>query len=261
MESGDRRRGDRMKARAIVLVTVLAAGLGVPTSGAGASIPRILFYEPSLTEDKPLNEAEIAQLAGYEIRVADEDRWRSMTTEEFAVFDAIVVGDPNCGGGYYGEDYMAAIRETRDAWSPAVTGQVILVGMDPMYHQRREGAVTLTENALDWAIGGDSTGMYFSLSCYYVGNRGGTIVKELKGLGEFEVRGQGRGSFPSCPDSMRISLTGEGHPAMEGLTDELLSNWRCSAHEAFDSYPEGWVKLVGERRTHLGIVVARDDGV
>ena len=53
-----------MRARAIVLVGLLAASLGVPTSGASASIPRLLFFGPSLTEDKPLNEADIAQLAG-----------------------------------------------------------------------------------------------------------------------------------------------------------------------------------------------------
>jgi hypothetical protein len=250
-----------MRARAIVLVGLLAAGLAAPTSGAGATIPRILFYGPSMATNKPLDESKIAQLAGYEIRVADEDRWRSMTTEEFATFDAIVVGDPDCGySSYYDEsDYMDAVLETRDTWAPAVTGQVILVGSDPMFHQRRDGAVMLTENALDWAVGGDSTGMYFSLSCYFSELRGGTTVKELKGLGVFEVRGQGRKPFPGCPDDLRISLTGEGHPAMEGLTDELLSNWHCSAHEAFDTYPEGWVKLVGERRSHKAIVIARDD--
>jgi hypothetical protein len=248
-----------MRVRAIVLVGLLAAGLAVPTTGAAASIPRILFYEPSLTEDKPLNEADIAQLAGYEIRVADEDRWASMTTEEFAAFDGVVIGDPNCGGDYGGGDYLATVRETRDTWSPAITGQVILVAMDPIYHQRRDGAVVLTENAIDWAVGGDSTGMYFSLSCYYVDNRGGTRAKELAGLGEFEVRGQGRGPFPNCPDDLRISLTGVGHPAMDGLTNELLSNWGCSAHEAFDTYPAGWVKLVGEVRSRKAIVLARDD--
>lgn len=250
-----------MRARAIVLVGLLAAALAVPTSGAGARIPRILFYEPSLSMGQPLNEAKIAQTAGYEIRVADEDRWRSMTTEDFATFDAIVVGDPDCGyADYYGEpDYMDAVLETRDTWSPAVTGQVILVGSDPMYHQRRAGAVALTANALDWAVGGDSTGMYFSLSCYFSNNRGGTLVKELNGFGSFEVRGQGRRPFPSCPDDLRITAIGATHPAMEGLTSEMLSKWHCSAHEAFDTYPADWVKLVGEHVSHKAVVIARDD--
>ena len=251
-----------MRARAIVLAGILAAGLAVPTTGASARTPRILFYEPSLTEQRPLNEADIAQLAGYEIRIADEDRWRAMTTEEFSAFDAIVVGDPNCGGDHYGGvDYMEPIRETRDSWSPAVTGQVILIAMDPMFHQRKDGAVILTENALDWAVSGDSTGMYFSLSCYYVDTRGGTRIKELTGLGEFEVRGQGRRPFPNCPNDIRVSPSGVGHPAMEGLTAELLSNWNCSAHEAFDSYPEGWVKLAGEVKSRKAIVIARDDAI
>jgi hypothetical protein len=101
--------------------------------------------------------------------------------------------------------------------------------------------------------------MYFSLSCYFAGDRPGTSVEELSGLGAFEVRGQGRRPFPSCPDRLRISLSGEGHPATNGLTNDLLSHWVCSAHEAFDSYPEDWVKLVGERQSHLAIVIARDD--
>jgi hypothetical protein len=250
-----------MKVRAIVTTAALIGTLVSfgPTPPATAGIPRILFFGPSLTDEKPLNEAKIAQLAGYEIRVADEDKWRTFTTEDFASYDAIVVGDPNCGSDYSSGDYLAAVEETRDTWSPAVTGPVIAVGSDPMYHQRHEGAVDLTRNAIDYALSGASTGMYFSLSCYFSYVRGGTALKVFKGFGDFEVRGQGRKPFPNCPDDLRIAAGAVDHPAMEGLTHELLSNWHCSAHEAFDSYPDDWVKLVGEHHSHKAVVIARPD--
>jgi hypothetical protein len=250
-----------MKVRAIITTAALIGALlsVAPTPPASARIPRILFYGPSLTDEKPLNEAKIAQLAGYEVRVADEAKWRSLTTDDFASYDAIVVGDPNCGSDYDAGDYLAPVLETRDTWAPAVTGPAIAVGSDPMFHQRREGAVDLTRNAIDYAVSGASTGMYVSLSCYFSGVRGGTALKIFNGFGDFEVRGQGRRPFPGCPDDLRIAAGAVDHPAMEGLTHELLSNWHCSAHEGFDAYPEDWAKLVGERHSHEAVVIARPD--
>jgi hypothetical protein len=247
----------RVLAATVLLAGLVAAGPAIPASAAPTPA-KILFYGPSLTGDEPLNEAKIAQTAGYDVRIADEDKWLTFTTEDFATYDAIVVGDPACDP-YENPDYMATVQATRDVWSPAVTGNVIVIGSDPMYHQRRQGAVDLTRNAMDFAASGGTTGMYFSLSCNWSTVRGYHDLKVLNGFGSFEIRGQGRKPFPNCPDSLRV--TDPAHPAMEGLTDALLSNWHCSAHEAFDTYPEDFVKLVGETHSHKAIVIGRTEPI
>jgi hypothetical protein len=249
-----------MKIRSIVLTTMLALVLPLvaafPANAAG-SAHRILVYGPSLwkgTSHKPLNEAELAKAQGYEVQVASAEKWASLTTEQFASYQAIVVGDPNCGSSSYPGDYLAPVLANRDAWSAAVTGPVIAAGNDPIYHQRYDGAVAFTNNALLFASSGTSTGMYFSLSCYFVGAKGGTSLKLFKGFGDFEVGGQGgdcNGVHVAMPD----------HPAMTGLTDEAMSNWGCSIHEHFDSYPADWVKLAGSKYTRKAIIVARGSTV
>jgi hypothetical protein len=245
-----------VRARAFVVVCAVSLAVAAPAGAAHAAphIPRILLYGPSLTTQLPLNEATIAQRAGFEVRIASAEKWASLTTKDFAVYDALVVGDPDCEGEAP-ETYLDAVEASREAWTPAVTGPAIVIGSDPMYHQRREGAVDLTRNAILYAASGDTTGMYFSLSCHWSRARSGTTLDVLDGFGSFQVLGQGRGGFPGCPDSLHVSAP--DHPAMEGLTDRLLSNWGCSAHEAIDVYPEDWVKLVGETRSHEAVVVAR----
>jgi hypothetical protein len=72
------------------------------------------------------------------------------------------------------------------------------------------------------------TGAYISLSCYYHGTAAMTPVPLLDGFGTFTATGVG------CYNDAHIVAT---HPALDGLTDATLSNWSCSVHEAFDSWP------------------------
>lgn len=244
-----------MKVRAIALsamLTLAVSLMAAPTAQAAGRAQRILFFGPSLTTGNRLNEAHLARSVGYDIRVADADRWASLTTEDFASYQAIIVGDPHCGYPYEGEDYLAPVLANRDTWSAAVNGPVIVAGLDPMYHQRKAGAVDFTNNAISYAASGGSTGMYFSLSCYFFDARGGTNAKVLRGLGDFEV-----GGIRGDCDDLRVSMP--AHPAMAGITDASVSNWHCAAHERFDSYPGDWVKLIGQRDTHKAIVIARGE--
>src|SRR5205085_12558488 len=74
------------------------------------------------------------------------------------------------------------------------------------------------------------TGAFISLSCYYHGTAANTPVPLLDGLGAgpFTVTGVG------CFNDAHIVATSD---ALTGLTDATLSNWSCSVHEAFDSWP------------------------
>jgi hypothetical protein len=95
---------------------------------AGAEVS-ILIYGPSLN-GSPRNEQTVAERLGYSVTVADESTWSSYTTDDFASYDAIVFGDPSCGQ----KQLLATAEATRAVWSPAVTGNIMVIGMDPIYH-------------------------------------------------------------------------------------------------------------------------------
>src|SRR5439155_11602374 len=96
---------------------------------------------------------------------------------------------------------------------------------------------TLMTNAIAHA-GSQSgkTGLYASLSCYYANAKSGTTVLALSKLGGstvgFTVRGQGEGV---CPNA--IHIVDRASPVVKGLLDANLSNWGCSAHGAFETFP------------------------
>jgi cysteine-rich repeat protein len=76
--------------------------------------------------------------------------------------------------------------------------------------------------------GEDLTGLYYALSCYYHG-QDNVKVPSLAYFGEFVM-----GGVTSCYDKAHIVASS---PALGSLTDADLSNWSCSVHEAFKSYP------------------------
>lgn len=154
--------------------------------------------------------------------------WRSYTTGDFARYKAIVVPDPNCGS----LEQVKFLDDTKAAWSPAVTGNIILIGTDPGYHATvppiQPGAASLIEGGVSFAAAGNGTGLYYCLSCYYQDSVGAT-VEELSGLGHFEVRGN-----LECYNDAHLVANSS---ALRGVNDTALSNWSCSVHEVFSAYP------------------------
>ena len=100
--------------------------------------------------------------------------------------------------------------------------------------QSNHGKTVLIDNSINFAVasktpsGQQQTGLYFSLSQYYdqiaVSN-----VDALAYFGTFEVRGQ-----LDCYDTVHIVASS---PVINTLTDDYLSNWSCSVHEAFSGFP------------------------
>jgi hypothetical protein len=69
-------------------------------------------------------EYDEAVAMGYSVKTVNEAEWAAMTTEDFSKFKAIVVPDPNCSS----IGRIKFFEDSRDAWSPAVTGNIILIG-------------------------------------------------------------------------------------------------------------------------------------
>ena len=82
---------------------------------------------------------EAVNTLGYTANVVDEPTWRNMTTADFASYKAIIISDPNCGT----LDQIQFLEDTKNVWSPAVTGNMIVIGKRPSamiaVHRRKSG--------------------------------------------------------------------------------------------------------------------------
>ncbi len=155
-----------------------------------------------------------------------EAEWRNLTTADFQQYRAIVIPDPHCGS----LRDIQFFDDTKDTWSPAVQGNVALIGTDPSYHaQSRPGAIDLMKDTIRFvASGKKGTGLYFALSCYY-GSVSSATVSSLSKFGTFNVRGD-----LSCYNAAHLVANAS---ALTTVNDTSLSDWSCSVHEVFTEYP------------------------
>lgn len=215
---------------------VTAAILGVaPLAGAipAPDASSVLILDTTVTGGAASVEAAQATLLGLTPVVVDAATWAATTGPEFATYRALILGDPNC---VTGTAPLAPAEANRAVWSPAVTGNIITIGTDPVLHQALPGAVNLINKSIEYAADAPTTGAVIGLSCYYFDAAAGTPVPVLDQFGSFSVVGQG-----GCPAASHIIAV---HPALAGLTDADLSNWSCSTHEGFDSWPVDFLPLV-----------------
>jgi hypothetical protein len=107
----------------------------------------------------------VAQAQGHTVTVASATEWAAMTTDQFAAFDALVIGDGGCDEDLI--DLDGALN-TRQTWSPAVTGNITLNGFDPFAHENEPQGQQLVANSINFAASDPrGTGLYFSLGCWY----------------------------------------------------------------------------------------------
>ncbi len=221
-----------------IATLLLGACLGTGAQ-LGQAIPApdgnsVLILDTTVTGGAASVEALQATLLGLTPVVVDAATWAATTGPEFASYQALILGDPNCGTNPVA---MAAAEANRAVWSPVVSGgNIIVIGTDPVFHSYLSGAVTLINQGINYAAAAATTGAYIGLSCYYYNATAGTPVPVLDNLGALTVVGQG-----GCPAASHIIAV---HPALAGLTDADLSNWGCSAHEGFDSWPVDFLPLV-----------------
>ncbi len=220
-----------------LLLTVFVLSGSILSSGAGhaaaATNGKVLILGSTVSGGAGSPEALAAIAAGHGVDVASDASWAAMTNAQFAAYDALVLGDATCntlGAGTTTATANAAI------WGPAVTGNVIVVGTDPVFHLGQGGGQVTNSGVKFAAAATGKTGAYIALSCYYHDTAPGTPVPLLnQSLGAgFTVTGVG------CYNDAHIVAA---HAALVGLTDASLSGWSCSVHEAFDGFPAGYIPL------------------
>jgi hypothetical protein len=208
-------------------------GGGVPL-GTAAPAPNdhsVLILGSSVSGGTSCLEAQHATALGLTPVVVDDATWSAMTAADFASYRALVFGDPDC---QVGTSSITAAENNRAVWGPVVGGNIIIMGTDPVFHASRgtAGASVLIEKGIGFAAAEPGkTGAYICLSCYYFSAPSGTPVPLLDPFGPFTVVAQAIGA---CPNAVHIIATS---PALAGLGDADLSNWGCSTHEGFDSWP------------------------
>jgi hypothetical protein len=231
-----------------VVVAALAA-LAVPTtaeqagdvapqaSGIDDSVPpppgagKVLILDTSVNDGINSTESQAAQALGLGVDVVTPATWAALSTAQFGAYQAIIVGDPSCGGD---SDWAAASANT-GTWAPAVDGNVITNGTDPVFHESSEpGALELTQRSVAFAAADASkTGFYASLSCWEPAS--GTPVDILNAISPGWTAGPA-----GCGDAISVVAT---NPILAGLTNEELEGWSCSVHEFFETWPSDFVVI------------------
>jgi hypothetical protein len=204
-----------------IAVALLAFNSDAPAPPAKAAAGEVVIL--STTEGTGL--ASAFEAAGKTVVRKTEVEWAAMTAADFDAFDAVVLGDPTCGG----IGSIAAAESNAATWASVVDGNVIVIGTDEVFHASQGGQALMDKAAAFTVAEAGKTGAYVSLSCYYHADPADppiSPVPVLTGFGTFTVIGVG------CFNDSHIVAT---HPALEGLTDATLSGWSCSVHEGFNA--------------------------
>jgi hypothetical protein len=265
---GDLRRSLLAGITLVVFATLVLAAFG-PGRAAAASTPNTaLINGESITVSESVViekegtkislEQYAAEAAGFKVTIVSGAEWKAMTAAQFAQYQVLVIGDPNCS------ETAASAVETVGTWAPVVMGKAGLgevvgnrtvVGTDPEDHfqygdnharPREEGnpstagAEHLVQDGIAFAgqVGG-ATGAYFDTSCDAPSNIGEVLDQISTGPGHWQ-----EGQRPACGANVSLIAT---NPAFTTppttLINEDIEGWGCSAHVSFQAFPADWHAL------------------
>jgi hypothetical protein len=208
-------------------VSAADASVPEPTPGAG----KVLILDSTVSGGINSAESTDAQGLGFGVDVVTDPTWAAMTTAQFASYRAIVIGDPTCGDN---TNWAAASANTA-VWGPAVNGNVITNGTDPVFHgPSHPGGFTLVQKSIAFATAQPgTTGFYADLSCW--APSAGTPVDILNAVEPGWTAGSA-----GCGDNISVVAT---NAILAGLTNTDLEGWGCSVHEYFDSWPADFIPI------------------
>ncbi len=245
-------------AAGLMLLGVLA--VAAPSRASAAPTPMTALLLGSTVESgtavgggSESLEQQQAEADGYTVTVVSDSTWQSWTEAQFASYQLIIIGDH--GTGCADTVDTGSVADSNAAtWEPAVMdsgGNKVLIGADPTRHYELGSAPyapQLEKNGLAYAGAVSSaTGVYMDLGCTYDNATPGTAVPILDGLStqgprQFTVVGENSNTLPKAACDTGVNIVASTGPT-SGLSDADLSNWDCSVHEAFTSYPLDYTPL------------------
>jgi hypothetical protein len=241
--------------RTALLAVAMVAALAIFSAAAGATNGKVLIVEDTVvggaysvgTEPPASVEAYGASLAGKGVVAVNVAQLLAMSTADVAQYDAVVLGDAKCATSLSASGITSLLGTPANPakWAPAITGNVIVLGTDPVksFFEGNGGMspfpIYVIQGSIAFAAAGTGTGAYIDLSCYYASATSPTHVDVLDQFGSFSVRGAPCTSSATAeaPASAHVVAT---HPAFEapGWYDTTFSQWWvCSARETFDTFP------------------------
>ena len=218
-EAGKQQKGSSMKK----IVSALVCYVLITTSGFA---DKVLILAPTVVGGMNSLEAQVALGLGYQVDLVSPAVWSQIPAtgpNGFSSYRAIILGDP------VGDiSAISAAVANRGVWGPQIKGNIIIFGGDPANHPA--GGSILTTNAIRFAVAQpNKPGLYIALSHYY--DSGSVLsVQVLEPIGAFTIE-----AASECYEQAHIEAT---HPVMNDLTDAALSDWGCSVHETFASWPD-----------------------
>jgi hypothetical protein len=248
------------------LLALGVLALAAPSPARAASTPMTALILGSTVESgtavgggSESLEQQQAEADGYTVTEATDAQWENMTEAQFASYQLIILGDPGNCTNTVGPDSVA--YSNASTWEPEVMssgGNKVLIGTDPTYHYMNppyaSDAPQLERNSLAYAgaVSG-ATGVYLDLNCAYDDAPSGTTVPILSGLtsqgatGQFTVEGYDSPALKPLNDgtgacATDVNIVASTGPT-SGLTDADLSDWNCSVHEAFTSFPSDYTPM------------------
>jgi cysteine-rich repeat protein len=196
----------------------------------------VAILSTTVVEGLSSPEAVAVFALGHTPIIIQPETWEVMSQTEFSMYEAIVLGDPDC----VDNDSPIAAAAANSAWALASNGNVILIGSDPTFHINHgpsAGPQVLVDSSMAFALadaGTGITGAFVTLSCYYHWSSQVTSVPFLQGFGTFAVVGA---DITGALNNVHIIAS---HPTLAGLTGSDLSNWFNSVHENFGMLAKSW---------------------
>nr|MBK7066651.1 hypothetical protein [Deltaproteobacteria bacterium] len=191
-----------------------------------SSTPRVLIYGPSQ------GSVNTVLPAGSVVTVASDSAWRALTTQQFATYNMLVVG-PGCSG-----TACQGLFDTRNTWTPAVTGRVIAETSHAIEHAQYNGPRAW----MRWIVAGFGTGLYA------VNDEDTPSFSYMTAFGSFASRAVGYNPG---------SIVEPGHPAMAGVSNGDIT--MGSNHASMTAWPSNFTVLARPGTLPSeAMVVARD---
>jgi hypothetical protein len=228
-------------------VSVLSAGLALllvsvfaqaATGTDAANKPRVLILATSVVGGTSSIEATQAKADGFAVTVASAKQWDKMTTAQFKLYRALIIGDHEDNSNHTLLDVQPAV-DVAFVWGHAINGNIILTGADPGYHSTHgsTGAKTYIAKAIAFAGAKKGrTGFYFAGGGYYGSDTTPQHVEVLDGLKYNGFYWIGDGAEGQDNIHIDPAVT----PAPHGLSNTILSGWSETAHRAFTKWPSSF---------------------
>ena len=258
-----------LKRTLIAAVALIAIAAMAPTMASAASTPgTALINGDSVTLGDGIQNAKAeavsleqfaAENAGYTVKVVTGAEWEAMSAAQFATYQVLIVGDPDCSST------AASANANASTWAPVVMGTAglgttagnrTLVGTDPEDHYAAgeggaspqvpgepasAGAEHLVQDGIMFAGGvPGATGLYYDTSCEDPGTDVATLDQlTTAGAGQWEEN-----SEPPCGGNVaQVASIAAFNGGATKLTDFDIEGWQCSVHIAFPRFPADWNPL------------------